>query len=106
MEAPKKKSRLIAEMLETAQGLHQAGLIDQRRMKKLNAFSNLETESMGPEQIKTLRRKANVSQSVLATLLNTSVSTVQKWEVGDKKPSGPSLKLLRLIESKGIDVVM
>ncbi len=35
-----------------------------------------------------------------------SVSTVQKWEIGDKKPSGPSLKLLDLIARKGIDVVL
>jgi len=43
---------------------------------------------------------------VLAAVLNTSVSTVQKWEVGDKKPSGPSLKLLSLIERKGLNAVL
>ena len=42
---------------------------------------------------------------MLAAALNTSVSTVRKWEVGDKKPSGPSLKLLSLIERKGLEAV-
>jgi putative transcriptional regulator len=47
-----------------------------------------------------------VSQAVFAAVLNTSLSTVQKWEVGDKKPSGPSLKMLNLIERKGLQAVI
>ena len=47
-----------------------------------------------------------MSQAEFAAVLNTSVSTVQKWEAGDKKPSGPSLKLLNLIERKGIEAVI
>ena len=39
-------------------------------------------------------------------MLNTSLSTVQKWEIGDKKPSGPSLKLLNLIERRGLDTLL
>jgi len=35
-------------------------------------------------------------------VLNTSISTVQKWEIGEKRPSGPSLKLLNVIQRKGI----
>jgi putative transcriptional regulator len=45
-------------------------------------------------------------QTVLAAVLNTSPSTVKKWEVGDKKPSGPSRKLLNLIERKGLEAVL
>jgi putative transcriptional regulator len=61
---------------------------------------------MTPKNIKALREKAHVSQAVFAAVLNTSVSTVQKWEVGDKKPSGPSLKLLNLVESKGLEAII
>jgi putative transcriptional regulator len=61
---------------------------------------------MTPRKIKALREQARLSQAVFAAVLNTSVSTVQKWEVGDKKPSGPSLKLLNLIERKGVEVVL
>jgi putative transcriptional regulator len=53
-----------------------------------------------------LREKAHVSQAVFAAVLNTSLSTVQKWEIGDKKPSGPSLKLLNIIERKGLEAVL
>jgi putative transcriptional regulator len=31
---------------------------------------------------------------------------VQKWEIGEKKPSGPSLKLLNLIDRKGLEAVL
>ena len=61
---------------------------------------------MPPRKIETLRENAHVSQAEFAAVLNTSVSTVQKWEAGDKKPSGPSLKLLNLIERKGIEAVI
>jgi putative transcriptional regulator len=61
---------------------------------------------MSAAKIKSLRERVRISQAVLAAVLNTSVSTVQKWEVGDKKPSGPSLKLLSLIERKGLNAIL
>ena len=65
-----------------------------------------EMHELPPRKIKSLREDARVSQAVFAAVLNTSVSTVQKWEAGDKKPSGPSLKLLNLIERKGLEAVI
>lgn len=56
-------------------------------------------------QIKRLRTKSKVSQGVFAAYLNTSLSTVQKWERGAKKPNGPSLKLLNLVDRKGLEVL-
>jgi putative transcriptional regulator len=53
-----------------------------------------------------LREQLQLSQAVLASVLNTSISTVRKWEVGDKRPSGPSLKLLDLIARKGLEAVL
>ncbi|OWT64159.1 hypothetical protein CEY11_05655 [Candidimonas nitroreducens] len=58
------------------------------------------------EEIRTMRKKLKVSQAVLAAILNTSVSTIRKWEQGDKKPSGPSLKLLNLLDRKGLEAVL
>jgi len=53
------------------------------------------------EQIKSLRERYHISQSVLATVLNTSLSTIQKWEIGEKHPGGQSLKLLNILDRKG-----
>ena len=101
-----RKSRIIDEMHETAKGLHDAGLISKRRMGEFKALCNLEVEEMPPKKIKLLREKAHVSQAVFAAVLNTSLSCVQKWEIGDKKPSGASLKLLSLIQRKGFEAVL
>jgi putative transcriptional regulator len=106
MVTRKRKSRIVGEMHETARGLHGAGLISKRRMAEFEALCHLDVHEMPPRKIKALREQAHVSQAVLAAVLNTSVSTVQKWETGDKKPSGPSLKLLNLIERKGLDAVI
>ena len=106
MATKRRKSRILDEMLDTARGLHRAGLISKRRMAEFDALRNLGVDEMPPRKIRSLREKAHVSQAVFAAVLNTSVSTVQKWEIGDKKPSGPSLKLLSLIERKGLEAVL
>lgn len=106
MATTKRKSRILDEMHETARGLHGAGLISKRRMGEFDALRHLGVPDMQPQQIRSLREQAHLSQAVFAAVLNTSVSTVQKWEVGDKKPSGPSLKLLNLIERKGLEAVL
>lgn len=106
MATAKFKSRILDEMRETARGLHSAGIISKRRMGEFEALCNLDVEEMPPKKIKSLREKSHVSQAVFAAVLNTSVSTVQKWEIGDKRPSGPSLKLLNLIERKGLESVL
>lgn len=56
--------------------------------------------------MKALRERLQLSQAVLASVLNTSASTVRKWEVGDKRPSGPSQRLLDIIERKGLEAVL
>jgi putative transcriptional regulator len=106
MTATKRKSRILDEMHETARGLHNAGLISKRRMSEFESLCHLDVEEMPPQRIRRLRESSNLSQAVFAAVLNTSLSTVQKWELGDKKPSGPSLKLLTLIERKGLEAVL
>jgi putative transcriptional regulator len=106
MTTTKRKSRILDEMHETARGLHNAGLINKRRMHEFDALCHLGVEEMSPQKIKSLREEAHISQAVFAAVLNTSLSTVQKWETGNKKPSGPSLKLLNIIERKGLEAVL
>lgn len=106
MTTANKSSRILSEMQETASGLHTAGIISKRRLGEIEALCRLDIEAVSPEKFKALREKMHVSQAVFAALLNTSLSTVQKWEAGAKKPSGPSLKLLNLIERKGLEAVL
>ncbi len=87
-------------------GLSNSGLIGKPRMAEFDVLCNLEVKEISPTKIRRLRLKENISQAVFAAILNTSVSTIQKWELGDKKPSGPSLKLLSILERKGLEAVL
>ena len=106
MPVTKPKSRILEEIHETARGLRTFELIDKRRMCEFDALCNLAVNEIPPQSIKALRERTCVSQAVFAAILNISLSTVQKWERGDKRPSGPSLKLLNLIERKGLEAVI
>lgn len=57
------------------------------------------------DSIKALRERLRISQAMLATILNTSLSTVKHWEIGLKHPGGTSAKLLDLLDRKGIEVL-
>jgi putative transcriptional regulator len=104
--APRAKSRIKEAVHETAAGLHRLGFIDQRRMRQYDALCLQPVPDYDAERIKALRSKLKLSQSVLASVLNTSVSTVRKWEASDKHPSGSSSKLLSLLERKGLEAVI
>lgn len=103
---PKAKSRIFEAVHETASDLHRLGFIDKRTMQKYNVLCLKPVPEYDAAKIRALREHLHLSQAVLASVLNTSLSTVRKWEIGDKKPSGPSSKLLSLIERKGLDAVV
>ena len=103
---PKAKNRLLEAVHETASDLHRLGFIDKRKQQKYDALCLEPIPPYDSKKIKALRKSLQVSQSVLASILNTSLSTVRKWEIGEKNPSGPSLKLLDLLERKGLEAVL
>lgn len=88
-----------------AKDLHDAGLLNEVTMREFDALCLPPIKTYSAAQIKRIRLKSKTSQGVFAAYLNTSKSTVQKWEQGAKKPNGPSLKLLNLVEEKGIGVL-
>lgn len=100
------KSRILEAVHETAGDLHRLDFIDKRKMRKFDALCLDPIPPYDSEKIRALRDHLQVSQAVLAALLNTSLSTVRKWEIGDKHPSGPSLKLLNLLDRKGLEAVI
>lgn len=81
-------------------------MITKRNLAGLNGLPVTPVPAFDAARIRALRERLSLSQSVLATVLNTSASTVRKWELGDKNPSGPSLKLLDLLERKGLTAVL
>ena len=96
----------ILEMVhDSAKDLHEAGAMKATTLREFDALRLPPVKALTAEQIKCIRMKNKASQAVFATYLNTGKSTVQKWEQGQKKPSGPSLKLLNLVAEKGLDVL-
>ena len=94
---------IVARTLEQLR--NQTGLMDQVTMREFDRLCVPPVEPLKPDEIRQIREDAQVSQAVFARLLNTSVSTVQKWEIGQKKPSGTALKLLRLVQKRGADIL-
>jgi putative transcriptional regulator len=96
---------ILSVVHETAQGLHDAGVMDAKTMREFDALCLPPVKVYSAEQIKRIRLRNRASQAVFAAYLNMSASTVQKWERGQKKPNGPSLKLLNLVDQKGLEVL-
>jgi putative transcriptional regulator len=101
----KTKSPILEAVHATAQGLHKAGVMDQVTLREFDQLCLPPVPPLAPGQIKRIRETSRVSQAVFAKLLNTSVSTVQKWEIGQKRPTGTALKLLHLVQKRGLEVV-
>lgn len=100
-------SRILEEMRGTAQDLFDGGFIDKRRLEEHEAlFRAHQVPQYTAETVKGLRQRLNISQSVLAAIINTSAATVRAWECGGKKPGGPSCKLLDLLERKGMEALL
>ena len=98
-------SDALAAIHETMQALHKVHAIDKQTMRRFDVACLTPIQPLSPRKIKALRERANVSQTVFATYLNVTPNLVSKWERGEKRPSGPALKLLSLVEKHGIAAV-
>ena len=108
MTLPNKMKILVSDSL-SSQGvelLEKAGFIDKRRMREYDALCLEPVPDYSSEKIRALRERYKLSQAVLASVLNTSLSTIRQWEIGEKHPSGPSLKLLHLLDRKGLEALI
>ncbi|MDT3670869.1 MAG: DNA-binding transcriptional regulator [Aromatoleum sp.] len=103
-----RKTRLssIETVRDMATGLGKAGLLNQVTLREFDPRGLPPVEPLEPAEIKRIREGEHVSQAVFARLLNTSLSTVQKWEIGQKKPTGTALKLLHLVQKRGLGVIV
>jgi putative transcriptional regulator len=99
------KSDAFEAIHSSASAMFRVGAIDQATMREFDASCLSVPAAMEPRRIKRIRESQRVSQPVFARYLNTSESTVEKWESGAKKPSGMALKLLDIVEKHGLKVL-
>lgn len=99
------KSEAMAAVHEMMEGLHDAGSIDKRTMREFDEACLAPAPALSPDEIKAIREAEHVSQPVFARYLNVSKNLVSDWERGAKKPGGPALRLLSIIQRNGLDAV-
>lgn len=98
-------SRIAASTHEGMEGLAALGLVEKTTIAEFDASCLVPVAQLDAPDIKALRRRERVSQSVLAKYLGVAVVTVGQWERGVRKPDGPVLKLLSLIDRHGLDYI-
>jgi putative transcriptional regulator len=104
--ANKKYQTKIAESVHrTVEDLYSIGLVKKRTMKNFDEMCLTPVKPLSPRQITRIREREEVSQAVFARHLGLSINLISQWERGEKKPRGASLKLLTLVDKKGLDWV-
>ena len=87
--------------------LHEVGAIGKQTMREFDdtCLTSVDPPSPSPAAIRALREREHLSQPVFARYLNVSKNLVSDWERGVKRPGGPALRLLIVIEKKGIQAI-
>ncbi|MEX1036800.1 MAG: DNA-binding transcriptional regulator [Sneathiella sp.] len=99
------RSEALGAIHETASDLHDAGIMSKRTLRKFDDMCLTPVTPLSPKEIQALRKREHISQAVFALHLNVSKSVVSQWERGEKHPAGASLKLLTLVQKKGLDAI-
>lgn len=99
------KSDAFEAIHSAASGLARSGVVDKRTMREFDDLCLTAIPHFDAKAIVGIREAARVSQSVFAKYLNTSTSTVQKWESGAKQPSGTAARLLQVVQKHGLAVL-
>lgn len=86
--------------------LHAVGVIDAITMRKMDILCLPPKRAFSPAEILRIRQKTRMSQPVFAMLLNVGSSTIAQWEAGHRKPSGPSVRLLDVVDRKGVEALV
>jgi putative transcriptional regulator len=103
--ANKYRSDAFAAIHETMEALHEMGAIDKRTMREFDETCLSPVLVLAPEEIRQIRLSENISQPVFARYLNVSKNLVSDWERGVKRPGGPALRLLTVIQKKGLQAI-
>ena len=101
----KYRTEAFAAVHETMEALHEVGAIDKKTMREFDEACLVPVRALSPDEIKSIRLRERVSQPVFARYLNVSKNLVSDWERCVKQPGGPALRLLTLVEKKGLNTI-
>ena len=103
--AKKYRSNAMAAIHETMEALHDVGAIDKQTRREFDAACLTPVHVLTADEIKQIRLREHISQPVFARYLNVSKNLVSDWERGINKPGGPALRLLTVIQKKGLEAI-
>ena len=80
-------------------------MIDKTTMREFDVLCLSTVDALSPADIRALRERERASQAVFASYLNVTTNLISKWERGQKRPSGPAMKLLSIVKAKGLEAL-
>jgi putative transcriptional regulator len=98
-------SRILKNVHSSATRLNAAGFVDEMTMREFDALCLPPLRHYSSEDIRKIRSDAKVSQAVFAKYINVKAITVAAWEQGTKKPSGTAVRILDIVERKGLEAL-
>jgi putative transcriptional regulator len=87
------------------EALHDVGAIDKQTMREFDEACLTPIRALTPDEIRLIRLRERISQPVFAHYLNVSRNLISDWERGIKRPGGPALRLLTVIQKKGLQAI-
>jgi len=104
-ENPRYRSEIAGAMHEMIAGFADAGVVPKTTLRKFEEACLISAEPLAPDEIRALREREAVSQPVFAAYLNVSRNLVSDWERGKKRPGGPALRLLGIVQRRGLAAI-
>jgi putative transcriptional regulator len=90
------------DVLATAHGLaaalHRIGAMDELSMRDMDRLCLPPRPDYDSAEVRRIRAATRMSQPVFARLLGVDKSAIAQWERGAKRPSGPALRLLEVLD--------
>ncbi len=99
------RSEALGAIHETMEAAYSIGAIGKTTMREFDEACLEPVKTLTAEDIRSLREREMLSQPVFAHYLNVSKNLVSDWERGKRKPGGPALKLLNVIQKRGIEAI-
>lgn len=99
-------SEILKMAHDMALDLHEVGALDALTLRKMDLLCLPPKRTFTAEDIRRIRAATKMSQPVFAALLNVGRTTVAQWEQGRKRPGGSAVRLLDLIDRKGVDAIV
>jgi putative transcriptional regulator len=78
--------------------LHEVGAMDDVTMRHIDQICLSARPDYDGPGVRRIRAATRMSQPVFARLLGVDKSAVAQWERGAKRPSGPVLRLLEVLD--------